>query len=226
MAATDVSALQGGWPGGQRPAGDPPIPPLFQPPAAPVCDMPGCGTTATCWRCLPDGTKPTIRWWDDNAPGWKQVDPATPRAGLYGAELAIASDPVIEFFVPGKPQQQGSKVKGQWGNIREDNKNLGPWRERVALAAYAAAKGRRFERHEPVAVGIEFVLYRPASLPKRKPTPPATKAPDVDKLERAINDALTHVLWEDDAQVTVVLKRKRVAEPGESPGAHVWVSPA
>lgn len=131
---------------------------------------------------------------------------------------------MIEFFVPGKPQAQGSKVKGRWGNMREANNELGPWRERVALAAYAAigSEGLVFEGGQQVALGLEFILYRPASAPKTKWLP-ATKKPDIDKMERAIQDALTHVLWPDDAQVTHVIKFKRVAEPGEGPGVHIWV---
>lgn len=132
---------------------------------------------------------------------------------------------MISFFVPGKPQAQGSKVKGQWGNMREANKELGPWRERVALEAYRVAGGQIFQTGEPVALGLEFVLYRPSSAPKTKRLS-ATKKPDIDKMERAIQDALTHVLWPDDAQVTLVIKRKRVAELGESPGVYVWVGHA
>lgn len=139
---------------------------------------------------------------------------------------------MIEFFVPGRPQAQGSKTKGRWGNLREDNNELGPWRERVALAGYAALQGSPWDDDDepgihsgPIAVGLEFVLYRPQRIPKSR-TPPATKKPDIDKLERAILDALTHVIWSDDAQVTIVLKRKRVAEAGESPGVWVWVAEA
>lgn len=33
-----------------------------------------------------------------------------------------------------------------------------------------------------------------------------------------------HSIWTDDAQVTHVFKIKRVAEVGESPGVHVWVT--
>lgn len=128
---------------------------------------------------------------------------------------------MIQFYVPGRPQAQGSKVKTRWG-MREDNQELGPWRERVALAAYAAARGQRFEKDVPVVLGLEFVLYRPAATPKSR-TPWATKKPDGDKLERAICDALTHVLWHDDAQVVTVLKHKRVAEIGEGPGVYVCV---
>lgn len=131
-------------------------------------------------------------------------------------------DEVISFFVPGKPQAQGSKVKGRWGNITEDNKELGPWRERVALQAYEAADGYRFDSGVEIALGLDFVLYRPVSASKTKFLP-ATKKPDIDKMERAVQDALTHVLWPDDSQVTQVIKRKRVALPNELPGVHVWV---
>jgi crossover junction endodeoxyribonuclease RusA len=131
---------------------------------------------------------------------------------------------MIHFFCPGRPQAQGSKISTKWG-MREANKELGPWRERVALAAHAAADGHIYPTGVPVAVGLEFVLYRPASAPKTK-TPPATKKPDIDKMERGILDALTHVLWADDAQVTHVFKFKRVAALEESPGVHVWVTEA
>ena len=136
---------------------------------------------------------------------------------------------MIEFFVPGKPQQQGSKTKTRWGGIREDNTELGPWRERVALAAYAALQGSDYDDDDepgifgPVVMGLEFVLYRPKSLSRNKPTPPATKKPDIDKLERAILDACTHVIYADDAQVTTVFKHKRVAEYGEQMGVRVWI---
>lgn len=36
-------------------------------------------------------------------------------------------------------------------------------------------------------------------------------------------DALTDVVWHDDAQVVTVLKHKRVAEWGEGPGVHVCI---
>jgi len=129
---------------------------------------------------------------------------------------------VITFFVPGKPQSQGSKVKTRWG-MREDNKELGPWRERVALAAHAALNGEDPLRG-PVTVHLQFVLYRPLSTPKTKPTPPATKAPDIDKLARACLDAMTHVLYADDAQVTHLTAEKRVAEVGEELGVQIWIS--
>jgi crossover junction endodeoxyribonuclease RusA len=130
---------------------------------------------------------------------------------------------VISFFVPGKPQAQGSKVKGQWGNMRETNKELGPWRERVAMMAHQESPpGLNYLPGVAVTAAMEFVLYRPVSAPKSKTVNPCKK-PDLDKMVRAILDALTNVLWADDTQVTAVWARKRVADLGESPGVHVWV---
>lgn len=130
---------------------------------------------------------------------------------------------MISFFVPGKPQSQGSKIKTQWG-MRESNKELGPWRERVALAAHNALEDPDCLLIKgPVVVTLQFVMFRPKGLPKSRPTPPCTKAPDIDKLARGILDALTHVIYSDDAQVTTLIVTKRVAELHESPGVHVWV---
>ncbi|MGL5909855.1 MAG: RusA family crossover junction endodeoxyribonuclease, partial [Phycicoccus sp.] len=64
------------------------------------------------------------------------------------------------------------------------------------------------------SIHIEFVMPRPASLPKRR-TPRHTKRPDGDKLVRAIKDALTGVVWADDAQADRGSWAKRYAEPGE-----------
>jgi crossover junction endodeoxyribonuclease RusA len=139
---------------------------------------------------------------------------------------------VITFFCPGKPQSQGSKVKTRWG-MREDNTELGPWRERVALAAHHAlieagaysedVEGRgQGPLRGPICMMLSFVLYRPKSASKTK-TPAATKAPDLDKLARGCLDAMTHVIYQDDAQVVSLLAQKRVAEPGEELGVNVTI---
>ncbi|MFI6215655.1 RusA family crossover junction endodeoxyribonuclease [Nocardia brasiliensis] len=139
--------------------------------------------------------------------------------------LGIDQDPAaVHFthpqplFVPGDAAPQGSKRHVGGGRMVESSKLVGPWRERVALAAH---------RHGfpvltgPVSVALEFVRPRPVSTPKRR-TPPAVKKPDLDKLTRAILDALTGIAFGDDAQVTEILARKRLAEIGETPG--VWIA--
>lgn len=128
---------------------------------------------------------------------------------------------MIEFFVPGKAAPQGSKRHVGRGILIESSKEVGPWRERVALAAHSHTQSL-IEKPQQVVVDVHFVLPRPASAPKTK-TLPATKRPDLDKLARAILDALTDVVYQDDSQVTALLLAKRIAEPGEQPGAHIRV---
>jgi crossover junction endodeoxyribonuclease RusA len=101
------------------------------------------------------------------------------------------------------------------------------WRDAICLVATAD----QLKRHHPVMVEsgpirIEalFVLRRPKST--RKTNPPSTmalaaKRPDIDKLVRAVLDALTGVWFKDDAQVVDLIVAKRVAEPGISPGLTV-----
>jgi len=71
-------------------------------------------------------------------------------------------------------------------------------------------------------VGLDFVLPRPKSAPKRS-TPHATKRPDVDKLARACLDAITGVIVGDDAQMVDLRATKRLAELGETPGVEITV---
>lgn len=113
----------------------------------------------------------------------------------------------------------------------ESSKEVGPWRERVALVAHGTMAAEKdlhglglIEKPEQVELNLWFVLPRPASAPKTK-TPPATKRPDLDKMARAVLDALTDVVFQDDSQVTSMALTKRIAVPGESPGVTVEIFP-
>jgi Holliday junction resolvase RusA-like endonuclease len=48
-------------------------------------------------------------------------------------------------------------------------------------------------------------------------------APDIDKLCRAVLDALTSVAWVDDRQVARLVASKRWPDEGEAPGASIRV---
>ncbi|WP_051407151.1 RusA family crossover junction endodeoxyribonuclease [Nocardia sp. CNY236] len=125
------------------------------------------------------------------------------------------------LFVPGDAASQGSKKHVGGGRMVESSKSVGLWRERVALAAHehgwTPGTGA-------VAVQLAFVRPRPLSTPKSR-TPPAVKKPDVDKLSRAILDALTGIAFADDSQVTDLHASKRLAAIGETPGVWITVTP-
>jgi crossover junction endodeoxyribonuclease RusA len=135
-------------------------------------------------------------------------------------------DTAITFTVPGKPAPQGSKTFKGFRNGRgimvESSKDLGPWRERVALAAHNAMLGQPL-LSGAIALRLDFVLPRPKSTPKRS-TPHAVKRPDVDKLARACLDAITGTVVDDDSQVVDLHATKRLAEIDETPGVQITAS--
>lgn len=127
---------------------------------------------------------------------------------------------MLAVFVPGRPAAQGSKRHVGHGRMIESSSAVGPWRERIALAAHAAGA-------QPipgaVTVNLRFVMPRPASTPKSS-TPPAIRRPDLDKLTRAVLDALTNVAFGDDSAVVELIASKRLAETGETPGVSITVA--
>ncbi len=134
---------------------------------------------------------------------------------------------VMNVFVPGIPKPQGSKrafvnPKTNRAVIVEDNTKTRDWRADVKMFSRDAYTGAPVE-DKGMWVSVTFVMPRPKSTPKTKPTPRAVKKPDVDKLLRGILDALTGTVWKDDSQVVHLVGRKRIAEIDEQPGARISV---
>jgi crossover junction endodeoxyribonuclease RusA len=138
----------------------------------------------------------------------------------------------VEFTVLGEPQPKGSKTivqqRGRRPRVIEDNPETLPWRQAVAAAALAAMNGRQL-RSGPLRLRAVFVFPRPAghwgtgrNESRLKPSAPlyCRTRPDVDKLLRAVGDALTGVVFRDDAQLVDVRAEKHYGEP---PSAYVVV---
>jgi Holliday junction resolvase RusA-like endonuclease len=132
----------------------------------------------------------------------------------------------VDFFVPGIPQPQGSKrgfvsANGKVSMV-ESAAGVKPWRSDVKVFAADAMTGRPLLTG-PVSLRCDFVMKRPVSTPKTKPTPAATKKPDLDKLLRAIGDALKGTVYAEDSLITEMVGTKRIAEDGEQPGVQISV---
>lgn len=129
----------------------------------------------------------------------------------------------LEFTVYLRPEPQGSSrafvIPGtNRASVTSANPKMKPFRSevtRMARAVVAEGDGIEpaFAQHVPVKVDMTFCFIRPASAKKSR-THPVVK-PDIDKLQRAILDALTGVGYADDAQVVDVGARK-VYGPVES----------
>jgi crossover junction endodeoxyribonuclease RusA len=147
---------------------------------------------------------------------------------ITASETVVVS--TVEFWVPGIPKPQGSKR----GFVHPRTKRviltesagapLKDWRHDLKLIAADAMAGRLLmTQPHGVHLTIGFVLPRPVSLPKSKPTPLAVKKPDTDKLTRAVCDALTGAVYADDSMVIGMTLHKRTAELGEPTGAAILV---
>lgn len=128
----------------------------------------------------------------------------------------------ITFFVSGHPKAQGSKRHVGKGVMVEMSKDLGPWRRAIATEATEAAEGRKLVG--PIGVRAKFYFHRPKGhygtgrnagyLKKSAPTY-KTSAPDVDKLCRALGDALTiSGVILDDRLIARIEAEKRYGDPG------------
>lgn len=110
----------------------------------------------------------------------------------------------LSFWVPGIPAPQGSKKHVGGGRMVESSKKVKPWRKAVHEAARAAqpAGFRAFDG--PVAVTYEFWMPRPTTYPKTWRVLPH-KTPDLDKLLRSTNDALTSSgTIQDDGRIVII----------------------
>ena len=139
---------------------------------------------------------------------------------------------IISFFVPGKPQPGGSKkafIHRSTGRVivKDDNDNAFNWKQDVKKFAVDAYKG--VPMGGPLRVTVTFVRPRPRShygtgkkadmVKPSAPEFPIVK-PDTTKLWRSTEDALTGIIWKDDAQVVDQFTKKRY---GPRPGAEITI---
>lgn len=108
----------------------------------------------------------------------------------------------------------------------ESCRNLKPWRLLVTDAAVAA--GVPLIRG-PVTLSLVFLFLRPAGHYRKngtlKPSAPRWMSvrPDLSKIQRSTEDALTGCLIEDDARIVSCNASKRYCVGDERPGALVSV---
>jgi Holliday junction resolvase RusA-like endonuclease len=151
------------------------------------------------------------------------------RFDVMGVAEPQGSTRAFALKVPGRTQANGDPLYR--AVTTSDNPNLKSWRSLVAGEAQIALRAATATAPYPwfdaaLIVEMHFHFARPASLTvKKRPFP--TVKPDLDKLARAVLDALTGVLYRDDAQVTGLLVEKAyMVAPGSTPRVVVSVRAA
>ena len=142
----------------------------------------------------------------------------------------------IAISVPGVPESQGSAkafvVAGK-ARITSSNKKLTSWRRDAMAAVRDQMTAVGWQQTEECEVRMDFVFPRPKShfgsgrnSQVLKPSAPLRKRskPDIDKLQRAVLDALTGAgLYLDDSCVTDVTAHKRYTLENEGPHTFIQV---
>jgi Holliday junction resolvase RusA-like endonuclease len=113
--------------------------------------------------------------------------------------------------------------------VLEDCKRTPAWRQAVAAAALVERRGRRWPLRGALSVLVVFRMPRPkghylrsGDLSPRAPGAHIVR-PDATKLWRSTEDALTGIVWADDALICYQGVHKRYVEPGELPGARIRI---
>lgn len=157
--------------------------------------------------------------------------------------VEILPPPVFTVTVHGFPRPQGSKsafvnkATGRAQMSESSGPNLKDWRANVQVAATQARRdtGAAMIAH-PVQTVIEFRFPRPKShygtgrnarvLKATAPAYPVSigRHGDLEKLERAVNDALTAAgVWVDDILVVASQTEKNYAADETDAGATITV---
>lgn len=123
---------------------------------------------------------------------------------------------MIQFTVPGKASPSGSKKAFRHPSsgkiiVMDTAKGKDNWQATVALfAAQAMTNAGKKLTDKPVMLHLEFRFARPkshygsgknAGTVKESAPRYHTQKPDVTKLVRCTEDALTGVCWQDDSAV-------------------------
>ena len=114
--------------------------------------------------------------------------------------------------------------------ITETNRSVASWQQLVAEGASRAIaqlpEGERVLLASGVRVTIAYYLPRPKKFHKRGVFVHHATKPDVDRLQRAILDALTAVAYHDDKQVTEIIAGKYYAGVDAPARVDIAVEPA
>ena len=134
------------------------------------------------------------------------------------------------FSVLGLPAPQGSHKHVGGGRMVESSKRVKPWRRQVAAAYVDHSFGDMLDG--PVSIIVDFYLPRPkahygtgrnaGTLKDSAPAEHLTM-PDLDKLQRAVGDALTRLAWRDDSQIVAWHAYKHYATTMTPVGATITI---
>ena len=136
------------------------------------------------------------------------------------------------FTVLGKPAPQGSKRHVGKGVMVESSNRVKPWRQDVRHTAMELLPHDWYANMDkPITLSCVFVFARPKNHFRAngqlKPSAPkhcSGRIGDISKLVRAVEDAMTGIVYNDDAQIINLNAYRRYANDSEQPCAIITVT--
>lgn len=129
--------------------------------------------------------------------------PSGTSVGAAGeAPAPTLTTPVLTVIAHGTPGPQGSKSGWLAPNgtdvlMRESSKKVKPWRRVVRETAQRTLPADWALLDDALELEMVFTLHRGKTVKRAHPT----VYPDLSKLARSTEDALTGVVWTDDARI-------------------------
>ncbi len=136
---------------------------------------------------------------------------------------------LVSVFVQGDPRSKAfhhaRRKDGRPFSLDSDTSRS--WQKTIAEVVRYCGRSEMCPPGAAIELSLEFLLRRQKGEIGQEEVDGQLLAArrkgkiDIDKLERAVLDALTGVIYKDDSQVTRVVKIKRVCDADEVPGLHV-----
>jgi crossover junction endodeoxyribonuclease RusA len=129
------------------------------------------------------------------------------------------SETNFTISVTGDPASQGSHAIMNGRIVQVNSKKHKAWRKAIVQACIESLPADWVPLDEPVELIVNFYMSKPASVKRSLPS----VAPDLDKLIRAVGDALAIAgVYADDSRIVRISARKLYAQ-GIEPGATIEV---
>lgn len=137
-----------------------------------------------------------------------------------------SKEQMIQFFIPGtpipQPRQRHAMIGGHVRNYTPTKHPVNAFKASARMAARQAYQGPPLEG--PIELRVLFLMPRPKRMQwKTRPMPREwhTGKPDCENIIKSLQDALTGLVWVDDAQVCRLMAEKFYCRGDEQPGT--WV---
>ena len=121
----------------------------------------------------------------------------------------------LEIYIPGKSVPQGRPRFARRGNFvqtydAKQSVDYKSWVKHCALEVMHKTGTQLISRDVPLHMVLNVVIAKPSSVPKRRLCP--VVKPDLDNIQKTIQDALEGIAYQADQQIVSISSVKRYGQ--------------